>query len=148
MKKAEKAVAERKNCEQEIKKLDSKLQNIASDIDKNLDMLNVLEDHKRFMFNIFKKENAAWADEIVRRKEEKLSRIKREWIENYRQNRIVINEEDLPLEWQRSQDTKGKREVKPRTAGDAESLFDKLMAEDKIDVPQDFYEEEILFDEP
>lgn len=111
-------------------------------------MLNVLEDHKKFMFNIFKKENASWAEDILRRKEQKLAKIKREWIENYRHNRIVINEEDLPLEYQRSMDAKGKKEVKPRSAGDAEALFDKLMAEDKIDVPQDFYEEEILFDEP
>jgi len=46
-----------------IKQLDGKIQNVRSDIDKNLDQLYTLDEHRKFLFHIFEKENAKWAEE-------------------------------------------------------------------------------------
>lgn len=72
MEEADKAMHERKACEAEIKYLDAQIQNLTSEIDKNLDMLNALEGHKIFMYRIFEKENHAWVEDQKRIKEDKL----------------------------------------------------------------------------
>jgi peptidoglycan hydrolase CwlO-like protein len=53
IKEAEQATQDRKKCEAKIKGLDNKIQNLYSDIDKNIDQLTALEHHKKFLFGIF-----------------------------------------------------------------------------------------------
>jgi len=50
---AEMAQTERKAKELLIKQYDTSIQNIRSEIDKNVDQLNALEHHKQFLFDIF-----------------------------------------------------------------------------------------------
>ena len=50
-------MVDRKSSENTIKKLEAKIQQVKSDIDKNVDLLSGYEDHKSFLFSIFEKEN-------------------------------------------------------------------------------------------
>lgn len=71
-KQAEKAQGERKNLENKIKQQETKIQTIASDIDKKIDELSELEKHKEFLFSIFKSINKKWAEDILNDKAQKL----------------------------------------------------------------------------
>lgn len=63
IKEADLAIAERKNAETKIKKFESNIQTVKSEIDKNFDQLTALEDHKEFLLGIFEKDNAKWVEE-------------------------------------------------------------------------------------
>ena len=54
---------ERKAAESKINELKAQIQNFKSDIDKNVDALNALEDHKEFLYKIFEKEDKNWVEE-------------------------------------------------------------------------------------
>jgi hypothetical protein len=43
---------------------------------------------------------------------------------------------------------KGQSDKKHISDVDLEKIFDKRLREDLIDVPEDYYEEDILFDDP
>lgn len=60
---ADKAMVDRKSAENQIKKLEAKIQQIKSDIDKNIDLLGGYEEHKDFLFKIFEKESPRWCEE-------------------------------------------------------------------------------------
>lgn len=53
-------MAERKVAENSIKKYEGKIQQVKSDIDKNIDLLTGYEEHKSFLFSIFEKESPQW----------------------------------------------------------------------------------------
>ena len=72
-KESEQALAERKSAETKIKVLDTYIQNVKSDIDKNLDQLNTLDHNKDFLFKIFKSEDPNWVDQILKERERKLN---------------------------------------------------------------------------
>jgi predicted nucleic acid-binding Zn-ribbon protein len=74
---AEKACKERKTIEMKIKQQETKIQTVASDIDKKIDELTELERHKRFLFSIFKTVNKKWAEDVESEKVRKLHTIKR-----------------------------------------------------------------------
>lgn len=63
IKDSELATQERKLKEAKIKALDAKIQNVKSEIDKNLDQLNAYDEHKNFLYKIFEKENVRWVEE-------------------------------------------------------------------------------------
>ena len=56
-------MAERKVAENSIKKLEGKIQQVKSDIDKNIDLLTGYEDYKTFLFSIFEKESPVWCNQ-------------------------------------------------------------------------------------
>lgn len=60
---ADKAMVDRKSAENQIKKLEAKIQQIKSDIDKNIDLLGGYEEHKDFLFKIFEKLSPRWCEE-------------------------------------------------------------------------------------
>jgi len=51
-KQAENYMKERRDKESKIKKIDSKIQNLKSEIEKNKDILAGLEEHKKFLITI------------------------------------------------------------------------------------------------
>ena len=92
--KADEAIANRKQKEANIKKQEHKIQNLASEIEKNIDALSALDNHKKFLFGIFQQKNREWADNILRIQQEKRDKIKKEWIYEKRQQKGSIIEED------------------------------------------------------
>tara|TARA_B110000305_G_C18794347_1_gene339817 strand:+ start:230 stop:454 length:225 start_codon:yes stop_codon:yes gene_type:complete len=72
---------ERKAAESKINELKGLIQGFKSDIDKNVDQLNALEEHKKFLYSIFEKEDKNWVEEQRSKREQKLQMIKRDWIE-------------------------------------------------------------------
>lgn len=71
------------------------MQQAISEIDKNNDQLLVLAEHKQFLFDIFKKENKAWADSVTKKQEEKKKEIRTKWIMEMKQNRSGQHEEEI-----------------------------------------------------
>ena len=63
MKDSDLSTQERKTAEARIKKFDTEIQQAKSEIDKNIDVLNALEDHKNFLFKIFENENKKWVED-------------------------------------------------------------------------------------
>jgi chromosome segregation ATPase len=80
-KEADNAAQERKNKELQIRTIDTNIQNVKSEIDKNVDQLNALEKHKSFLFGIFEKENPQWVGMLKQERERKLETIRRKWLE-------------------------------------------------------------------
>ena len=62
-------MAERKAAETKINELKVKCQNFKSDIDKNKDTLLALEEHKKFLYQIFEKEDKNWVEDQRRKRE-------------------------------------------------------------------------------
>jgi uncharacterized protein involved in exopolysaccharide biosynthesis len=153
-KEADAAMAERKVAENQIKKLEAKIQQVKSDIDKNVDLLTGYEEHKNFLFSIFEKENPQWCKQQIAQKQKRLEKIKKEWIEMNKLQRDTMGDEDIIQELLKQQgsdvvaqhDAKGK--PKQMNDKDWEKRFDDLLKLDLIDLPEGFYEEEMLFDEP
>ena len=81
MKDSDLSTQERKTAEARIKKFDTEIQQAKSEIDKNIDVLNALEDHKNFLFKIFENENKKWVEDQQNQKKQKLAKRKREWVE-------------------------------------------------------------------
>ena len=81
MKDSDLSTQERKTAEARIKKFDTEIQQAKSEIDKNIDVLNALEDHKNFLFKIFENENKKWVEDQQNQKKHKLAKRKREWVE-------------------------------------------------------------------
>ena len=65
----------------QIRTIDTNIQNVKSEIDKNVDQLNALEYHKSFLFGIFAKENPQWVAELKLERERKLTKIRNKWLE-------------------------------------------------------------------
>lgn len=119
------------------------------------------------MFDIFRVVNKKWAENILTKKENKINEIKRQWIEERKLGRRY--EEDVDFQSVLSKKMgdlesalggssnaparKGgklpNKEIKQTFTNENWALiFDQLLSEEKIDVPPDFYDEEILFDDP
>lgn len=157
-KESEQATQDRKKCEAKIKVYDTKIQNIGSEIDKNIDQLSSLEDHKKFLFGIFAKENQKWVDEVVRKRNDKLNKIKKEWIELNKLHKNKIFEDDFGGESKATESEaktsfmgrmKGKAAAgqKDMTEKEWEGVFKQMLQDDRVDVPEDFYDEDNLFEE-
>lgn len=169
-KEAELATTERKQAENKIKGLDVKIQTVKSEIDKNEDQLKALEDHKQFLFHIFETDNPKWVEDQLAERERKLQKIKRKWITEAKENKDNLGDDDQFLsEFSRPADAgtstqtasqlggasgQGRYRNRPgqppkaMTDKDWEKRFEQLLKEDLIDVPEDFYDEKILFEEP
>ena len=158
-KEAEVAQNERKKAEAEIKLLDQKIQNVKSDIDKNIDQMNALDSHKDFLFKIFKTEDPKWVEAMLVRREKKLQEIKSEWIEMAKHNKI-LDDDDLSMRHEKLPSLGGHEEHKPplgrrkpdqqrsMTYADWEHEFERRLKNDQIDVPADYYDEDVLFKNP
>ena len=159
-KQAENETHQRKTKETMIKQLDTKMQSVKSDIDKNLDQLNTLEEHKKFLFHIFEKENVKWADEQKNHRHMKLEKEKRKWIEFAKLHKDAalggMEDDFLFSEMSKNHDaaknSSGRKHQsqKPQqlTDKDWEKRFESLLKEDLIDVEKDFYNENILYQDP
>ena len=92
---ADKMIAVRKKKENKIKKIDSKIQNLRSEIDKNKDVLNALEDHKKFLIAL---SHNSWISEQERSKKMKRDKIKKDWIDFHKKDKchdhIIFREDD------------------------------------------------------
>lgn len=63
MKDADQAMIEKKNADGKIRALDQRIQNVRSEIEKTLDNVNAIKEHKKFLFKIFMKEDPKWVEE-------------------------------------------------------------------------------------
>lgn len=94
-KEAEKMCANRKLREAKIKKIDTKVINLKSEIDKNKDLMTGLEDHKKFLLALSPNQ---WVADEEARKKSKYERVKKEWIDFHRKNtrddHIIFREDD------------------------------------------------------
>ena len=106
-KEADNEVAKRKKAEVAIKKDEADIQNIRSDIDKNIDQLSSLEEYKTFLFSIFEKEKKEWCEEQVKMKDTQLEKIKREWIERSKIHKDSMGDEDIFIHEMLKQDGEG-----------------------------------------
>lgn len=142
---------ERKAAESKINELKSQIQNLKSEMDKNVDNVNALEEHKKFLYSVFEKENKSWVEQQERNREQKLQKIKSDWIEFNKLHKDQFTEDDFNLA-----DERGGKPVKNRINQSENYMsdqywsdqFEKRLKADLIDVPDDFYEEEILYDKP
>lgn len=142
---------ERKAAESKINELKSQIQNLKSEMDKNVDNVNALEEHKKFLYSVFEKENKSWVEQQERNRELKLQKIKSDWIEFNKLHKDQFTEDDFNLT-----DERGGKPVKNRINQSENYMsdqywsdqFEKRLKADLIDVPDDFYEEEILYDKP
>ena len=94
---AEEAMVERKAAESKINELKGQIQNFKSDIDKNVDALNALEEHKKFLYSIFEKEDKNWVEEQRRKRAQKLQKIKDDWIEFNKLHKDQFADDDFYL---------------------------------------------------
>lgn len=96
---AELATQERKAAEARIKAIDAKIQNVKSEIDKNVDQLSSLEDLKKFLFIIFKTDisHPKWADMQESKKTTLLEAIKRDWIERTKLQKDSLDDDQQLL---------------------------------------------------
>ncbi len=94
-KEAEKMMQNRKKKETKIKNIDGKIQNLRSEIDKNKDVLTALVDHKTFLIALSPHQ---WVLAENNKKQEKLDRIRKEWIDfhkkNPRNDNIIFREKE------------------------------------------------------
>jgi hypothetical protein len=56
--------------------------------------LNEYEEHKKFLYGIFKKENPKWHEKQEKIREKKYEREKKKWIEYAKLHRDSVEEED------------------------------------------------------
>ena len=94
---AEEATVERKAAETKINELKGQIQNFKSDIDKNVDSLNALEEHKSFLYTIFEKEDKNWVEEQRQKRAHKLQKIKSDWIEFNKLHKDQFDDDDFYL---------------------------------------------------
>ena len=153
-KEAEQALNNRKQAEGQIKLLDQKIQNVKTDIDKNIELMNALDSHKDFLFKIFKTEDPKWVEAMLLRREKKLQEIKSDWIEMAKHNKILdddemsLKNEKLPSLAEHTSHSHGRRKPEQHrqmTYADWEHEFDRRLKNDQIDVPADYYDEDVLF---
>ena len=108
--------------------------------------------------------NKKWAEDVISIKERKLQSVKKTWIEEMKLHNGSHIDEDFGSLLSRhageqesqfhssnaQKQTKQKvvKENKRFSDKEWEIIFEQMLAEDKIDVSNDFYDEEILFDSP
>ena len=107
--------------------------------------MNALEKHKSFLFGIFEKENPQWVGMLKEERERKLEKIRNKWLDQVKYTGLLEDEEDATSTTKKSKNDKGKKNY-----SDAEliEIFNKRLVNDQIDVPGDFYDEEVLFKDP
>lgn len=77
-------VALRKKKEAKIKKIDTRIANLKSEIEKNKDVLTGLEAHKDFLIEL---SHVNWINDQEKAKRVKRERIKKEWIDFHKKDR-------------------------------------------------------------
>lgn len=133
-------------------------------------MLRALQDHKDFLFGIFQSVDPKWVLEQEERRRRKKSEIKAEWVAHARRNPEQFLDDDQFLsEFSKPADggqtshggskldatvtslSRGRRGAKPgpkeMTDEDWANKFEELLDADLIDVPEDYYDEPIRFDD-
>ena len=168
---AEMAAEKRRAAESQINALDLQISNKKSEIDKNEDMLKALQDHKDFLFGIFQSVNPKWVQEQEEIRRRKKSHIKAEWTAEARRNpERFLDDDQFLSEFSKPQDAgatsqagskldatvtslgRGKRGLrlgpKDMTDEDWGNKFEDWLAAELIDVPEDYYEEPRLFEDP
>mmetsp|Transcript_10893 Transcript_10893/g.8096 ORF Transcript_10893/g.8096 Transcript_10893/m.8096 type:complete len:159 (+) Transcript_10893:397-873(+) len=83
-KQADNLMKERRDKESKIKAIDSKIQNLKSEIDKNKDILAGLEEHKKFLITISPPQ---WVAEKEQKKMQKRQMIKKAWIDYHKKHK-------------------------------------------------------------
>lgn len=78
-------------------------------MDKNVDNVNALEEHKKFLYSVFEKENKSWVEKQERNREQKLQKIKSDWIEFNKLHKDQFTEDDFNMA-----DERGGKPVKNR----------------------------------
>lgn len=168
-KEAEQQLNTRKLKEKDIKELDSEIQNLKSEIEKNKDVLSALEDHKEFLINLPFSNLPSWLAEQERIKEEKRKQIKRRWIDfhknNTRDDHIIFREEDdyyndkqigNPQKTEQiqkvvkrgGQGTLAQKKRETMNDKDWDLKFEQLWEEDLIDIPEDYFNERLFYSDP
>ena len=168
---AEMAAEKRRAAESQINALDLQISNKKSEIDKNEDMLKALQDHKDFLFGIFQSVNPKWVQEQEEIRRRKKSHIKEEWTAEAKRNpERFLDDDQFLSEFSKPQDAgatsqagskldatvtslgRGKRGLrlgpKDMTDEDWGNKFEDWLAAELIDVPEDYYEEPRLFEDP
>ena len=168
---AEMAAEKRRAAESQINALDLQISNKKSEIDKNEDMLKALQDHKDFLFGIFQSVNPKWVQEQEEIRRRKKSHIKEEWTAEAKRNpERFLDDDQFLSEFSKPQDAgatsqagskldatvtslgRGKRGLrlgpKDMTDEDWGNKFEEWLAAELIDVPEDYYEEPQLFEDP
>lgn len=107
------------------------------------------------MFKIFERENPQWVEKLKHERERKLTKIRNKWLETYKYTNILEEDEfsDLskPVDGRSGASPQRRRPGDPKRQYTDEELieiFNKKLENDQIDVPQDFYDEEVLFKDP
>ncbi len=97
-KEAEKQVALRKKKEAKIKKIDARIANLKSDIEKNKDVLTGYEAHKEFLVEL---SHVTWIGEQEKTKKTKRDKIKKDWIDLHKKDKrddhIIFRDNDDEL---------------------------------------------------
>lgn len=82
----------------ENKVLDSKINNLRSEISKNKDILTGYEDLKRFIIDLSNVQNATWVKEQTDMKKRRRDYLKRKWIDEHkrdnRDDHIIFREDE------------------------------------------------------
>lgn len=128
-----------------------------------------MESHKEFLFDIFQKENPNWVEKLLAERERKKNLILQEWLEKQRLNPDQDDDDIMFSEAQSLMATKksdvnlgatstsnSPSKLKPskvvqnraQTREELIQLFEAKLASDSIDVPPDFYDEDVLYDDP
>lgn len=139
-----------------------------------MELLKQLEDHKKFLFAIFKKKDPVWAQEQDEKRRHKIERIKRAWVDRFEANPELYEDEDKYASemvgiggnvggagknpegssfgggygagGSRYGRGKGSQQTRPKKDRKYfEERFDLHYEHDDIDVESDHYDEEILF---
>jgi len=117
--------------------------------------LNALEGHKQFLFGIFKRENPAWVEKLEAERERKLTKIRNKWLETVKYTGLLEDDEFSETVTKTFDGKSAASPGKKRAAGDKKQyndeelvkIFNERLSNDQIDVPSDFYNEEVLFKE-
>lgn len=157
MKDMEDEIKLRKDRENQIKKIESEINSLKSDINKNLDILNSYDEHKIFLSQLGSYSSHFVGIEDARAA--KKAEIKKKWIDFHRKSAVndaVIfrKDEDSLEETQRykprlnfTEMTSAQRREK-MTQSDWENKFEAMMADYLIDLPEGFYDEKHGFTDP
>ena len=146
-KEAEMMQSKRKKKETKLKNIENEIANKKSDIEKNRDILTSLSNHKDFLVDLSSRE---WLQEQEEKRSKKLAMVKKAWIEEQKStpkegNVLFKEEEDQRKDGKRFNNSQRRTTM---TQAEWEAKFDQLLAEDLIDVPEDYYEEQIQFTDP
>lgn len=166
--KEKQANAKRQEREEALKKVDMEIQQVRSDIEKHKDALNDLQMNQRFILELSPLEFRQQREARVKQKKEKALK---EWLAKIRgidmteeQMHIVFSEDEEihdNIKIESIDDSnqltvkKGKQDEKRKTKRSKDNVSDQWLAQrfeqllrlDLIELPDDYYEDKLFFDD-